>query len=114
MWNYQQNMIGRTTNFNVVQPWQSSLILINRTTSRETVPQMARPIAWSHSQSPDQSRELSAHDYARLMVRPWTTRRTIMYDLLRPLAICNRRSRVLNMAIDLFATKFARTTTHDF
>ena len=108
MWNYQQKIIGRTTNFKVVQPYQSSLILINRTTSRETVPQMTRPIAWSHSH---QSRELSAHDYARLMVRPWTTRRTIMYDLF---AICNRRSRVLNMAIYLFATKFARTTTHDF
>ena len=31
----------------------------------------------------------------------------------RPLAICKRRSRVLNMTIDLAATKFAPTITHD-
>ena len=47
---------------------------------------MARPIAWSPSQSPDQSRDLSAHDWwydlARLVARSCTT-------CLRPLAISN-------------------------
>ena len=47
------------------------------------------------------------YDPARLVARSCTT-------CLRPLAICNRGSCVLNMTIDLAAIKFARTITHDF
>ena len=101
---------GCTTNVKVVQPVVSDRNNIDITTSRETVPQMARPIAWSPCQLPDQSCDMSPtiirdrwHDPVRLVARSCTT-------CLRPLTICNRRSRVLNMTIDLAATKFARTS----
>ena len=77
-----QMTTGRTTNFKVVQPVVTTQLL----PSRETVAQMTRPIAWSPSQSPEQSRDLSAHNHARLMGRPCTTGRThvrLGCDLLR-------------------------------
>ena len=78
--NHQQMTTGCTTNIRSCN--QPSLIVIDRTTSRESIPQVARPpIAWSPSQSPDQSRDLTTHDHARLIVRRCTTGRTIMYDL---------------------------------
>ena len=76
--NYQQMTASCTTILRSCN--QPSLIVKERTISRETVAQMARPIAWSCSQSPDQSRGLSTRNHARLMVRPSTIGRTI-YDL---------------------------------
>ena len=80
--------------YKVVQP----VVTDRSTTSRESVPQVARPIAWSPSQSPDQSRDLTAHDRARLMVRPCTTDRTILYDLFA--TSCDLESWVLSFEHD--------------
>ena len=79
------------------QSWNCS---INGTTNRLVVQSIARPVAWLVSPR-------SWYDPARLVTRSCTT-------CSRFLAICNRRSRVLNITITLAATKFAGTITHDF
>ena len=71
--NRQQMTTGCTTNFKVVQPIVSDGKISYY--QSWTVPQMAWPIARPPSQSPDYSRDLSAHNHARLMVRPCTTGR---------------------------------------
>ena len=88
--------------YKVVQPvvtdrnisyYQSWICSTNGTTSRATCQPTIMRDCW--------------YDPARLVARSCTT-------CLRSFVICNRGSRVLNMTIDLAATKFARTITHDF
>ena len=62
IWNHQQMTTGYMTNIRSCN--QSSLIVIDRTTSHESVRKVARPIAWSPSQSADHSRLVSPRSCA--------------------------------------------------
>ena len=86
----------------------------DRTINRGTKRPIVRSIVASCDRSYDQScdfRSAIIHNWwfphARLVVR---SRKTYY---LQPLAIWNRRLKVLNMTIDLVTTHFALTVTHD-